>query len=201
LKLISKEHLEEVVKKKFDIANKKRSSAANTKEQIMGRQFNAVRSTELGLKSAFQGSMRALAERLRKETGRIEEDLTPSHAATILDPGKTGLAVTIYKNVVISELPGLWKKNSDPSDPAGNPDYPDDPYSPITSDDENNPDIRTCSATLHQILRPDLVQRERRIVALLDSSRDWLADYADEISVTCLKTTVVVSGMLITLLW
>ena len=64
-------------------------------------------------------------------------------------------------------------------------------------DKENtkNRDFRTCTATLNQILRPDLSGEGERILDLIESAQRDLSITMDELSVLTLKATHVVSTL------
>ena len=139
------------------------------------------------VKTTFDGSWARAVKGKNQKKDRSQQSSSNRQASN----AQVSSVPQVDPQLSIAPCQNLVQEPVEPVEPM-EPVEPAEPVGPV-GEEEN---IRTCSATLKQILRPDLMEHYEDIATILQEKQVGITNTMDELSVLIQKTVLVVSRKL-----
>ncbi|KAF9409526.1 hypothetical protein BGZ76_005673, partial [Entomortierella beljakovae] len=141
-----------------------------------------------------RGILDSALDLARSDHNLSEDDLSSHYFQKNLGAVKDN--ITKWRSIVDSHFEGIWNEAvdkwccglaNDDSDDASDSDIDNDSES-VNEEDSQKDDVRTCTATLKQIVRPDLLCHYDDIQSIAKARQKAMTDVMYELSILTLKT-------------
>jgi hypothetical protein len=168
-----------------DIMSKKKFKAGESMESLLATKGPELKQVMLSRTSVPRGTLQNVLDLLKQE-----QDLDPDFGYVQLLrllPAKVNLSAWI--GAVEASFDISWQQELEKASDEDHQHH----AKTMESGESNDEQIRTCSVTLKQILRPDLMDHYGDIVEIAEERQRTITNTVDELNVLIQKTLLVVS--------
>lgn len=168
------------------ILKKQKFKKGSTKESELEKKRDELKNRFLKAKSLPRNTIHHALESVRELHG-LSHRFKAEDLQKKLGPSKANIAT--FNETANSNFDSVWQEALENCEGGEQID--------IEADGDKSKfakkNIRTCSATLKQILRPDIMNYYDNIVGILNGNQSTITDIISELSILAQKTVIIVS--------